>query len=65
MGARCFWCRSTCLPVNHSLFELLCLGDACQRSAALSVTAVLPYFGYARSDTRGSQRTPIAICAYS
>jgi ribose-phosphate pyrophosphokinase len=40
--------------------ELLCLADACRRSAALSVTAVVPYFGYARSDKRHGRRAPIA-----
>jgi ribose-phosphate pyrophosphokinase len=52
--------QSTCPPVNDSLMELLCLADACRRSAALSVTAVVPYFGYARSDKRRGGRAPIA-----
>jgi len=59
-GREVFLVQSTCPPVNDSLFELLCLADACRRSSALSVTAVVPYFGYARSDKRRSQRIPIA-----
>ena len=59
-GREVFLVQSTCPPVNDSLFELLCLADACRRSSALSVVAVVPYFGYARSDKRRGQRTPIA-----
>jgi ribose-phosphate pyrophosphokinase len=43
-----------------SLIELLALADACRRAAAARITAILPYFGYARSDRRSSSRTPIA-----
>jgi ribose-phosphate pyrophosphokinase len=52
--------QSTCPPVNENLVELLALADACRRSSAASITAVVPYFGYARSDKRHSRRTPIA-----
>ena len=48
-GHEVYLIQSTCPPVNDSLFELLCLADACRRSSALLVTAVVPYFGYARS----------------
>ena len=46
-------------PVNDHLVELLAFGDVCRRSAAARVTAVVPYFGYARADRRNSQREPI------
>ncbi len=59
-GRDVYLVQSTCAPVNDHLVELLALADACRRSSALSITAVVPYFGYARSDTRHSQRAPIA-----
>src|SRR5689334_18369071 len=51
--------QSTSPPVSDNLFELLAFADACRRSAARSVTAVVPYFGYARSDKRHGRREPI------
>lgn len=58
-GREVFLVQSTCPPVNEHLVELLLLADACRRAAALSVTAVIPYFGYARSDKRHGHRAPI------
>jgi ribose-phosphate pyrophosphokinase len=51
--------QSTAPPVNENLVELLALADACRRSSAHSITAVVPYFGYARSDKRHGRRAPI------
>jgi ribose-phosphate pyrophosphokinase len=51
--------QATCAPVNDHLIELLALADACRRAAAARVVAVVPYFGYARSDRRDGRRTPI------
>jgi ribose-phosphate pyrophosphokinase len=55
-----FLIQPTSPPVNDHLMELLVLADACRRSAASKITAVIPYFGYARADKRGGQRKPIA-----
>ena len=51
--------QPTCPPVNDNLVELLVFADACHRSAAARVTAVAPYFGYARADKRNNLRQPI------
>jgi len=45
--------------VNDHLIELLALANACRRAAAAHVTAILPYFGYARADKRHGRREPI------
>ncbi len=58
-GRDVFIIQSTCPPVTENLFELLAFADACRRSSARSVTAVIPYFGYARSDKRHGRREPI------
>lgn len=51
-GRDVFLVQSTCPPVNDSLMELLTMADACRRASAASITAVVPYFGYARQDRR-------------
>jgi ribose-phosphate pyrophosphokinase len=54
-----FLVQPTSPPVNDHLVELLALADACRRSAAARITAIVPYFGYARSDKRHGRREPI------
>ncbi|MDB4947596.1 MAG: prs 1 [Gemmatimonadetes bacterium] len=54
-----FVVQPTCPPVNDHLVELLAVADACRRSAAARVVAVVPYYGYARSDKRHGRREPI------
>lgn len=56
---RVFLIQSTSPPADPHLVELLWLADACRRAAAARVTAVVPYFGYARSDKRHGRRDPI------
>lgn len=51
--------QPTSPPVNDHLVELLAFADACRRSAALRITAIIPYFGYSRSDKRHGKRQPI------
>ena len=59
-GRDVFIVQSTCPPVNDNLMELLVLADACRRASAASITAVIPYFGYARQDRRPrAARVPI------
>ena len=58
-GEDVFIVQSTCTPVNDSLMELLIMIDAAQRSSARRITAVIPYFGYARQDRKSASRTPI------
>lgn len=55
-----FVIQSTCRPVNESLVELLLMLDACSRSSASRITAVIPYFGYARQDKKVAPRVPIS-----
>ncbi|MBI4526633.1 MAG: ribose-phosphate pyrophosphokinase [Deltaproteobacteria bacterium] len=54
-----FLIQPTSPPVNDHLIELLALADACRRAAAPHITAVIPYFGYARADKRVGRREPI------
>lgn len=55
-----FVIQSTCSPVNDNLVELLLMIDALKRSSARRITAVLPYFGYARQDKKVAPRVPIS-----
>ncbi|CAN0655746.1 ribose-phosphate pyrophosphokinase [Nitratireductor sp. OM-1] len=59
-GEDVFVLQSTAYPANDHLMELLIMIDAFRRSSARRITAVLPYFGYARQDRRTSGRTPIS-----
>jgi ribose-phosphate pyrophosphokinase len=59
-GADVFVLQSTSFPANDHLMELLIIMDALRRSSARRITAVIPYFGYARQDRRASGRTPIS-----
>lgn len=58
-GADVFVVQSCCQPVNDSLMELLIIVDALKRSSANRITAVIPYFGYARQDRKDQPRVPI------
>ena len=59
-GADVFLINSTCKPVNDHLMELLVMIDACRRASAGRITAVIPYFGYARQDRKAKSRDPIS-----
>jgi ribose-phosphate pyrophosphokinase len=58
-GEDVFAIQSTSFPANDNLMELLIMIDALRRSSARRITAVLPYFGYARQDRKSAPRTPI------
>ena len=58
-GKDCFIVQSTCDPVNDNIMELLIMADALRRASARSVTAVIPYYGYARQDRKAKARDPI------
>ncbi len=59
-GEDVFILQSTSFPANDNLMELLIIADALRRSSARRITAVLPYFGYARQDRKSAPRTPIS-----
>lgn len=59
-GEDVFVIQSTSYPANDNLMELLVIVDALRRSSARRITAVMPYFGYARQDRRSAPRTPIS-----
>lgn len=59
-GQDVFVLQSTSYPANDHLMEMLIMMDAFRRSSAKRITAVIPYFGYARQDRRASGRTPIS-----
>ena len=59
-GEDVFIIQSTSFPANDNLMEVLILADALRRSSARRITAVMPYFGYARQDRKSSPRTPIS-----
>lgn len=59
-GTDVYIIQPTCPPTDEHLMELLVMIDTCRRASAASVTAVIPYFGYARSDKKDRPRVPIA-----
>jgi ribose-phosphate pyrophosphokinase len=59
-GKDIFVMQSTCSPVNDNLMELLIIMDALRRSSARRITAVMPYYGYARQDRKVAPRVPIS-----
>ena len=64
-GTDVFVVQPTCSPVNENLMEMLITADALKRSSAARVTAVIPYYGYARQDRKDKPRVPISakLCA--
>ncbi len=59
-GADVFIIQPTCTPVNENLMELLVMLDAAKRASAERITAVIPYYGYARQDRKDKPRVPIS-----
>jgi len=59
-GEDCFIIQPTSKPANNNLLELLIMTDALRRASARRITAVMPYFGYARQDRKSAARTPIS-----
>ncbi len=64
-GVDSYIIQPTCSPVNDNVMELLIMADALRRASAGSITAVVPYYGYARQDRKVAPRTPITskLCA--
>jgi ribose-phosphate pyrophosphokinase len=58
-GRDVFLIQPTCSPANDHIMELLIMADACKRSSAGRITAVVPYYGYARQDRKAAPRAPI------
>jgi ribose-phosphate pyrophosphokinase len=58
-GSDVFIVQSTCYPANHNIMELLIMIDAVKRASAGRITAVIPFFGYARQDRKDKPRVPI------
>src|ERR1700709_2728208 len=58
-GADVYLIQSTCPPTNHHLMELLIMIDAARRASAQRITAVIPFYGYARQDRKDQPRVPI------
>ncbi len=58
-GADVYLIQSTCPPTNHHLMELLIMIDAARRASAARITAVIPFYGYARQDRKDQPRVPI------
>ena len=59
-GTDVFVLQPTCMPVNHNIMELLLIVDALKRASAGRITAVIPYYGYARQDRKVQPRVPIS-----
>jgi ribose-phosphate pyrophosphokinase len=60
-GCDVYMIEPTCPPVDEHFFELFLLADACRRAGATHLTAVIPYFGYARQDRRAHGREPVSL----
>lgn len=59
-GRDVYLVQSTCAPTNNNLMELLVMMDAMKRASTATITAVIPYYGYARQDRKAAPRTPIS-----
>ncbi len=59
-GKHCYIIQSTCAPVTENLMEILVFCDALKRASAKEITAIIPYFGYARQDRKSKPREPIS-----
>ncbi len=59
-GTDVFVLQPTCMPINYNIMELLLIADALKRASAKRITAVMPYYGYARQDRKVQPRVPIS-----
>jgi len=64
-GRDVYLVQPTCPPVNDNLMELLIMIDSCKRASAARITAVIPYYGYARQDRKDEGRTPIRSITFT